>query len=480
MSLSARTRRVLDASFPPVFTAYVAFTVAILVLAVAPAIVGTPVPSPDHPAPTTAAEQLALMFGHTALHTEDVPALIVDYALSALNLTIGLVLFVRRPRDPVARLLAVGMVGTALAFNYQGHALFVGEAELFVQAAASGAHLPIAPVLNILHLMYHGLSGAAYAHAFLLFPTGALTPGWLRWPVALMYLVLIEEVGLATLSFLFEIPAFPLLLVVLTVVFGTVVGPDGLPCTPETCPQGAIVQFDFSAIVASDVAFFIMFFGFVIPAAGIYALRARRALLTPIQRAQSEIVIVALAFAFAVGIAAMIFSFLLVGAPRDLITSREAGQLRDLALKVFPPLYAVIPLSVLVAILRYRLFDIDRIVNRAIVYSALSVVLIAVYVASVVVLQTVLRPFVAGSDLSVAGATLVIVALFQPLRRRLQDLIDERFYRQRYDARGTIDAFSSRIGREVDLDAVGADLCRVVHDTVEPSHVSLWLRGARR
>jgi hypothetical protein len=176
----------------------------------------------------------------------------------------------------------------------------------------------------------------------------------------------------------------------------------------------------------------------------------------------------------------MALSFLLVGAPRDLIGSQEAGQLRDLALKVFPPLYAVIPLSVVVAILRYQLFDIERLVNRALVYSGLSLVLIGVYIASVVVLQTLLRPFVAGSDLSVAGATLLIVAIFQPLRRRMQDVVDRRFYRQRYDARGTIDAFTARVGREVDLDAVGSDLCRVVHDTMEPAHVSLWLREARR
>lgn len=479
MRLRIRLDRALDAAFPAVFTAYVAFTVAILALALAPALVPTAAPPADHPAPAGAAEQFALMLGHTALHTEDAGSLLVDYGLSILNLGTGLILFARRPRDPVARLLAVGMVGTSLAFNYQGHALFVGEAELFVQAEAAGGHLPIAPILNIFHLLYHGLSGAAYAHALLLFPNGVFSPRWLLWPVVAMYLMLVEEVGLAFLSFMFGLPVFPLLLVVLTVVFGTVVGESGLPCTPEVCPQGTAVSFDFSAIVASDVAFFIMFFGFVIPAAGIYSLRSRRALLTPLQRSQSEVVVAALGFAFAVGIAAMVLSFFLVGAPRDVL-SREAAQLRDIALKVFPPLYAVIPLSVVVAILRYRLFDIERLVNRAIVYTALSLVLIAIYAASVVVLQTLLRPFVGGSDLSVAGATLLIVALFQPLRRRVQDLIDSRFYRRRYDARGTIDAFTSRVGREVDLDAVGADLVRVVHDTVEPSHVSLWLRGIRR
>lgn len=476
MTLRGRIGRGLDAAFPLTFWAFVAMTVGVLGLALVPALVRVPAASAEVPA--DAAGQIAQLLGLTALKTEDVPTLAVDYGLSVLNLSVALLLFLRRPRDPVARLLAVAMVGTALAFNYQAHALFVGEAELFTRAMAADAHLPIAPILNILHLAYHGLAGAAYAHAFLLFPNGRLTPRWLIWPVGFLYFGLVEEVVLGTLAFLAGLPVFPLLLVMLTVVFGTVVSPEGLPCTPETCPQGTPVLFDFSAIVTSDVTFFIIFFGFLIPVAGIYSLRARRSLLTPRELAQSQIVISALAFAFAVGILALITSLVLIGA--DLLAVQQAAQLRDLALKVFPPLYAVIPLAVVVAILRYKLFDIERLVNRALLYASLSLVLIGVYVASVVLLQAALRPFVAESELAVAVATLVVVALFQPVRRRLQDVIDRRFYRHRYDARGTVDAFSARVGREVDLDAVGSDLCRVVHDTMEPAHVSLWLRGSPR
>jgi hypothetical protein len=295
-----------------------------------------------------------------------------------------------------------------------------------------------------------------------------------------MYLFLAEETVFAVLSFVLGLPVFPLLLTVLTVIFGTVTGPNGAPCRPDTCEQGTLIQFNFNAIVTSDVAFFIMFFGFVIPAAGIYALRTKRAMFTPIQRAQSEIVVLAMAIALAVGLAAVGLTFFLVGAPRDLVGSREAGQLRELALKVFPPLYSVIPLSVVIAILRYRLFDIDRLVNRALVYGALSLALAATYVASVILLQGILQPFVAGSDLAVAGATLVIIALFQPLRSRIQLEIDRRFYRERYDAVRTLDAFTSRLGRELDLETLRGDLCGVVHETMEPRHVSLWLREADR
>lgn len=384
----ARLLHALDAAFPLTFWVYVAMTVGVLLLALVPAFVRVPAP-PVGQVPADAPEQVAQLLGLTALKTEDLLTLAADYGLSVLNISVGLLLFIRRPRDPVVRLLAVAMVGTALAFNYQAHALFVGEAELFTQAEASDTGLPVAPILNILHLAYHGISGAAYAHALLLFPNGRLIPRWLIWPVAFLYLGLVEEVVLGTLAFMAGLPVFPLLLVVLTVVFGTVVDPSGLPCTPETCPAGSLVRFDFSAIVTSDVTFFIIFFGFLIPLAGIYSLRARRSLLTPRERAQSQIVVLALAFSFAVGIAALILTLVLVGA--DLLASQQAAQLRDLALKVFPPLYAVIPLSVLVAILRYKLFDIDRLVSRALLYTSLSAILLVTYVGATLLLQTALR-----------------------------------------------------------------------------------------
>lgn len=469
--------RILDRTFPWVFWAFVVLSVAILLAALIPVFLHPTPPAAGHAPPRDAADQIALLIGHTASHTEDTSALLIDYALSALNLGTGLFLFLRRPHDPVARLLAVGMVGTSVAFNYQGHALFVGEAELYVQAQGD---LPIAPVLSVLHLAYHGLSGAAYTHAFLLFPNGILTPRWLRWAVVGMYFLLIEEAILPGIEIVLKAPLGGVILIVLTVAFATVKDLQGHACTPAVCGPTTPITFDFTAIVSSDVAFFIAFFGFFIPVAGIFALRARRHLLTPIQRAQSEVVVVALSFALAVGFVAMLVSVVLIGLPATIVGSTQLEELRDLALKVFPPLYAVIPLSVVVAILRYRLFDIDRFINRALVYGALSLILAVTYASSVVLLQSLLHPFIPGSELAVAGATLVIVGLFQPLRSRIQMEIDRRFYRERYDAARTLDAFSARLTRELDLEALRADLCGVVHDTVEPSHVSLWLRAADR
>ncbi len=135
-----------------------------------------------------------------------------------------------------------------------------------------------------------------------------------------------------------------------------------------------------------------------------------------------------------------------------------------------------VPVGAGIAILRYRLYDIDLLINRTLVYGATSVGLLATYVLLVLALSTLLRPLTGSSDLAVAGSTLAVVALFGPLRRRIQGAVDRRFYRSKYDAARTLDAFSVRLRDEVDLDAVRADLLEVVRDTVRPAHASVWLR----
>jgi hypothetical protein len=144
---------------------------------------------------------------------------------------------------------------------------------------------------------------------------------------------------------------------------------------------------------------------------------------------------------------------------------------------IFALLIVPIPLAVGVAIIRHRLYDIDRLINRTLVYGLLTVLLGAVYAVVVLVLGALFggiteRP----PSWAVAGATLAVAALFQPARRRIQAVVDRRFNRRKYNAARTVEAFSLRLRDEVDLDALSAELLTVVDKTMEPTQASLWLR----
>jgi len=139
--------------------------------------------------------------------------------------------------------------------------------------------------------------------------------------------------------------------------------------------------------------------------------------------------------------------------------------------------FTIVPIAVGIAVLKYRLYEIDIIINRALVYVSLTATLVALYLGGVVLLQ---RLFVLltgqRSTLAVVASTLLIAALFNPLRRRIQSFIDRRFYRSKYDARKTLEAFSAKLRDETDMEALSGDLVRVVRETMQPAHVSLWLR----
>jgi hypothetical protein len=146
------------------------------------------------------------------------------------------------------------------------------------------------------------------------------------------------------------------------------------------------------------------------------------------------------------------------------------------------PLVFAIPLTGLpaaagIAILKYRLYDIDLVINRTLVYGTLTATLVALYFGGIVLLQWL---FVAltgeKSTLAVVASTLLIAALFTPLRRRIQSFIDRRFYRRKYDARQTLEAFSAKLRDETDIETLNNELVGVVRETMQPGHVSLWLR----
>jgi hypothetical protein len=136
---------------------------------------------------------------------------------------------------------------------------------------------------------------------------------------------------------------------------------------------------------------------------------------------------------------------------------------------------STLPIAIGIAILRYRLYEIDRIVSRTVSYALVTGLLIAIYVALV---TSVTRLTPTGNSLAVAGSTLAVAALFQPIRRRVQAAVDRRFNRARYDADRTVESFSRRLRGETNVDAVRADLLQVVHATVQPALTGLWLRDS--
>jgi hypothetical protein len=161
----------------------------------------------------------------------------------------------------------------------------------------------------------------------------------------------------------------------------------------------------------------------------------------------------------------------------DLVSLDPPG-LWDMVLETLS--FGALYLGVGMAVLRHRLYDIDRLINRTLTYGLLTALLAAVYTAGVFLLGRLLDPATGDSALAVAAATLAVAALFQPLRRRVQAVVDRRFNRARYDAARTVEAFSARLRDQLDLDSLAAELVAVVDETVQPTSASLWLRPSYR
>ncbi len=324
-----------------------------------------------------------------SLRAEPPLGLIMQYAFSALNIALGVVLYRSRPADWTARVLALGMVGTAAIFNYQAHSTL----EL------------MGPLVANVHEFLHVFSGSMYLIALLLFPDGRL-PAWSgkRWrPPAIASQVL----G--------PLAIFGLL------VFGFVL----------------------SSILHGEPASFVAFYGVVVPVVGISAQAVRYLAGSGQERQLSKTMILALTLSLAVALALGVGLWLASTGPLDL-SRQTQDALERLAFVVFPLLFALLPLSLTAIVLRYRLWEIDLVINRSLVYGALTALIVAVYGLIVGVLGARLG---AGGGVPLAvAATVVVAILFQPLRAWLQRRVNRLMYGERDDPIAVL----ARLGRQLE------------------------------
>jgi hypothetical protein len=216
----------------------------------------------------------------------------------------------------------------------------------------------------------------------------------------------------------------------------------------------------------------LLFISLLVSLVAVQVYRYRR-VSDPVQRQQTKWVVFGMAVAV-LGFAATLFVGTL-----PVIADTLSGPLSNMIANTILSFFLLlIPISVGLAILRSRLWEIDIIINRSLVYGTLTVALALIYAGSVLALQALLGSFTEGNQFAIVGSTLVIAVVFQPLRHRIQAIIDRRFYRRKYDAVRTLEAFSATLRDEVDLNQLREHLLGVVEEAMQPAHVSLWLRAS--
>ncbi len=326
----------------------------------------------------------------------------------------------RRPGNPMGWLwLSYGM-GFALSS--------LADAYITYARMVDSEPIPVSWPIFLLSAMGWAVSVILVPFLLLLFPDGRLPSP--RWRFAAWAYVATIAAILALVPLRFDIPQNPL----------GISGPVGEAVVFVTSAGAYVV---FAAIVVSALSLM---------------LRYRRA--AGVERQQLKWI----------AYAAALVGVWIVG---DVLFPFGFALLNLLGTVAFSGLYVAVG----VAILRHRLYDIDRIINRTLVYGSLTVLLASAYIGCVIGLQSVLRALTGQeSTLAIVASTLAIAALFGPLRRRVQGFVDRRFYRRKYDARKTLDALSAKLRDETDLEALNGELLVVVSETMHPEHVSVWLR----
>jgi hypothetical protein len=347
----------------------------------------------------------------------------VLYATLPLTLaTVGTLVALRQPHNAIGWLFCGLAVFVGLAEVAEGYGLLAAEEKL--PAGNVGTWVTSWSWLAEIW---------CWSVVFLIFPDGRLPTSGSRWVLRLSVLGVVVAVA------------------------GTAFG----PLAQEELVAEEIPFLIDSAVL--DVAFvvgLVLLIAGLIGAAVSFVLRQRRA--RGVERVQLKW------FSLAAAVAALV------------------GPMSTALWQVTPVVHALpavafnaLPVAAGIGILRHGLYDVDVVIKRTLVYGSLTLALVGAYTGLVLLLQLAFIPLARESDLVVAGSTLAVAALFRPLRTRIQRVVDRRFYRERYDAARTMEGFSGRLRDQIDLDGLGTDLRAVVYDTMQPSHVSLWLRNPR-
>jgi hypothetical protein len=365
---------------------------------------------------------------------------IVGTFVGVAFLIVGALIALRRPRNPIGWLYLVAL--TLISFGGSGN---VSEQYAYYAVVTQPGALP-APewVLWAGAVVLVPAFSALIFFSLLLFPDGRLPSR--RWrPVA---------------------AAAALAVAALTIQTAFASGPLNSAGVQVDNP----VRIDLPALPVDLTGVFFTLLGLLIIAvlvASVAAIFLRFRAATGVERQQLKWFAYGAACIPAVGLLAIGLSVL---APHG-VPGFDASNLWPLSV-------AGIPIATAIAILRYRLYDIDVLIRRTLIYASLSAVLLGAYVGGVALLETLLAPLTGGNGVAVAISTLIVVALFQPLRRRIQSAVDHRFFRAKYDAQRTLDAFAARLRDEIDLDSLERELVDAVRETVQPTHASVWLRKA--
>jgi hypothetical protein len=342
--------------------------------------------------------------------------------------TVGALVASRQPRNPIGWIMCIAGVAYA----------YMGSADTYAQGLRDGGDVLPGSTFAAWTSSWAWVIGIGLANTFLLllFPTGRLPSR--RWrPVAWLAAA---GLGLA--------------------VPGMALSPGPLESFPVENPVGVP-----GADVAAGLGLLLLVMAMLASIASLF-FRYRRAGWA--ERQQLKLLL------YAAGLVALAVASVVA---LDTVLPSGSDQLTN---AVVTGAVTAIPFAIGMAILRHGLFDIDVVINRTLVYVALTATLVGAYVGAVLVLQLALSPLTEESDLAIAGSTLAVAALVRPLRARIQASVDRRFYRSRYDAARTIERFGTRLRDQVELDSLSVALRSAATETMQPAHVSLWLRGPER